>query len=67
MATHHRPDGYEEKFAGFLQLIERSKATSTTSVIVAQPWVIGDTYAEVMESLSLLAKAGLSLHITSQQ
>lgn len=36
-------------------------------VVIATPSVIGDTYAEVMESLSRLAEAGLNLHVAGPE
>jgi len=63
---HTRPEGYERKFASFLSMIEESKKNGVNSVIVAWPSVLGDNYGEVIESLSCLAEAGLSLHITGR-
>ena len=60
---HKTPPGYEQKFENFIKLIAKGKADGVSELIVAQPWVIGDTYDEVMESLSRLADAGLALHI----
>ncbi len=57
------PHGYEQKFTSFIQLCEEAKAKKVEQVIIAEPSVIGDTYDEVMESLSRLADAGLALHI----
>lgn len=64
--NHKPPPGYEEKFADFIQLCQKTKADGTPRVIVAHPWVLGDTYEEVIESLSRLADAGLELHIGSR-
>jgi dihydrodipicolinate synthase/N-acetylneuraminate lyase len=60
---HTTPTGYEQKFENFIKLCEKAKAEGVSEVIVAQPWVIGDTYDEVIESLTRLAAAGLALHI----
>ena len=38
-----------------------------SQVVIPYPWVIGDSYDEVMESLSRLADAGLSLHIAARK
>ena len=57
------PPGYERKFADFIRLCAETKAKGVTNVIVAFPWVLGDNYEEVMESLSRLADVGLTLHI----
>ena len=60
---HQTPPGYERKFADFIRLCAETKAKGVTNVIVAFPWVLGDNYEEVIESLSRLADAGLTLHI----
>ena len=57
------PPGYEKKFADFIKLIAESKASGVKEVLVAYPWVLGDNYAELIESLARLADAGLSLHV----
>lgn len=57
------PDGYEDKFAKFIDACREAKKQEANYVLIAQPWVIGDTYAEVMESLSRLAESKLALHI----
>ena len=61
------PPNYEQKFAGFIQLCTEAKAKGVSQVIIAYPWVIGDNYEEVMESLSRLADTGLSLHIAARK
>jgi hypothetical protein len=61
------PPDYEKKFADFIRLCSESKANGITQVKVAYPWVLGDNYEEVMESLSRLADAGLSLHIAARK
>lgn len=57
------PQGYESKYADFIRLCAEAKAEQIDHVIIAKPWVLGDTYDEVIESLSRLAESGLSLHI----
>lgn len=57
------PTPYEEKFPKFIQMCEDAKEVGIDRVLVAQPWVLGDNYEEVMESLSRLAKANLLLGI----
>lgn len=61
--SHKLPPGYEQKFADFIKLCEEAKSKNVQHVIIAQPSAIGDTYDEVMESLSRLADAGLALNI----
>jgi len=63
---HTPPAGYEAKFENFIKLCSTAKAKGATEVIVATPWVIGDTYDEVIESLSRLADAALALHIVKR-
>jgi hypothetical protein len=60
------PPGYEKKFAGFIQMCSEANAKGITEVIVSSPSQLGDTYDELIESLSRLARAGLRLHIAVQ-
>ena len=64
--VHKTPEGYEKKFANFIRICTKSKSKGAHTVIVAVPWVLGDDYDEVMESLSRLADAGLHLQITAR-
>lgn len=59
------PEGYEQKFANFIELCEKAKGNDD-HVVVAAPWVLGDTYDEIIESLSRIADAGLTLHIVGR-
>ncbi len=61
------PAGYEKKFADFIKLCSDAKSEGATKVKVAYPWVLGDSYEEVMESLSRLADAGLLLEIAARR
>jgi hypothetical protein len=54
---------YEQKFAGLIRLCETTKPIGVENVVVAWPWVLGDTHDELIESLSRLADAGLAIHI----
>jgi hypothetical protein len=47
----------------FLQLCDEAQKNDWGGITIAYPWVLGDTYDEVMESLSRLALAGLSVTI----
>ena len=58
------PQNYDQKFANFITLCERAKADGIQQVIVDRPSVLGDSYDEIIESLSRLADAGLALNIT---
>ncbi len=60
---HRTPPDYATKFADFIKLCDTTKAQGTETVLVAAPWVIGDTYDEIIESLSRLAEAGLALRV----
>jgi len=59
------PPDYENKFANFIRMCEETKAEGIKDVVVAAPWVIGDTEEEKQESLARLADAGLTLHIAA--
>jgi len=63
---HATPARYEQKFGNFIKMCAKAKAEGVSEVIIAWPRVIGDTYDEVIESLSRLADAGLALHITKR-
>jgi len=57
------PDGYEEKFASFIELCGTAKGQGAEAVVVANAGVLGDNYAELIESLNRLAESGLALQI----
>lgn len=61
------PSDYEKKFADFIKLCSEANANGISQVIVPFPWVLGDTYEELIESLSRLADANLSLNIASRE
>ena len=61
------PLGYEQKFADFVKLCSDAKAKGISQIAVGYPWVLGDTYEELIESLSRLADAGLNLHIAARK
>lgn len=61
--AHSMPQGYESKYAEFIRLCAEAKTANIDHVVIARPWVLGDTYDEIIESLSRLAEAGLSLQI----
>lgn len=60
------PPGYESKYADFIRLCAEARADNVGHVVIAEPWVLGDTYDEIIESLSRLAEAGLALHVGSR-
>lgn len=57
---------YAEKFAGFIQLCADASSQQVDAIVISHPSVLGDTYAELIESLSLLADAGLALRIAGR-
>ena len=58
-ANENQPlSAYAEKFAEFILLL---RATPEEVIIVHHPEVLGDSYAEVIESLNRLADAGKKL------
>jgi len=58
---------YAEKFKNFIGMCEEAKDKEIEVVVVAYPWVLGETYEEVFQSLSLLAEQNLSLAIAKPQ
>lgn len=63
MAQNSSAANYEDKYAEFIKMTRDSQQPGTTRIVVDQPWVLGDNYDEIIESLSRLADAGLTLHI----
>ncbi len=61
------PPDYETKFADFIRLCAESQKSGVKQLVVATPSVIGDSYAEVIESLSRLAESGLALSIAEPE
>ena len=62
---HNPPPEYEQKFAGFIRDCATAKAEGADRILISFPWVIGDNYEELTESLWCLAEAGLGLYITA--
>jgi hypothetical protein len=60
------PPGYESKYATFIRLCAKARADNVGHVVIAAPWVLGDTYDEIIESLSRLAEADLALRVASR-
>lgn len=61
------PHHYPAKFAEFIRLCRKSQLDGTKRVIISPPSVNGDTYEEIIESLSRLAEAGLGLEIAKPE
>ncbi len=54
---------YEEKFQDFIRMCAEAKKQGAEVVVVQHPEVLGDNYAEIVESLNRRAVAGLALRI----
>jgi len=69
MTTGEQQTGhlYSRKFASFIETCEKMKDSGVDCVIVASPSVLGDNYAELIESLSRLAEASLGLRVVSRE
>lgn len=64
--TRNVVEPYESKFAGWIQVIAEANATDADVILIAEPWVIGDTYEEIVESLSRLGGTTLVLHVVQR-
>jgi hypothetical protein len=58
---------YEQKFAHLIEICKTAKAEGVRGIVVTWPWILGDSYEEVMESLSRIAAAELSLHVVQPE
>jgi len=54
---------YEQKLESFIRMCSQAKESGVDTVIIHHPEVLGDNYAEVIESLNRLATADLSLRV----
>jgi hypothetical protein len=63
---NNNSESYEKKFASFIAMCEKAKQDNIPTVILSHLQILGDTYEEIIESLTRLADAGLSLQITSR-
>lgn len=61
------PSEYEAKFSSFIRMCKEAQASGAEVVVVANPSVLGDNYAELIESFSRLARARLRLEIAAPQ
>jgi DNA repair photolyase len=59
----HMPTPYEAKFSELIRLVSEARSSQIESVVVASPHVLGDNYAELIQSLDRISEAGLSLAI----
>jgi hypothetical protein len=58
---------YEKKFGDFMKMCDDAQKERVSVVIVSHPAVLGDSYEEIIESLSRLAEANLSLRIVGRE
>ena len=65
-SNQNQPESYEQKFSDFIEMCNKAKQGNASQVLIHHPSVLGDTYEEIIESLSRLANAELSLRITSR-
>jgi hypothetical protein len=65
-STRGNNAAYEQKFANLIKLCEEAKKEGVQNLLVTWPWVLGDTYDEMIESLSRIADAGLALQIVER-
>ena len=54
---------YEKKFAGLIKVLKEDDAEV---IVVNSPDVLGDTHAELIESLSRIAESGKQLAIVGR-
>ncbi len=54
---------YEVKFARLLRMVAEAKTQGADTIMIQRPEVLGDTYAELIESLNRIAVAKLRLMI----
>jgi hypothetical protein len=65
--TRNTDAPYEKKFEGLIKAIAENKGGGMKFLIVSEPWVIGDTYDEIIESLARLAGTNFSLLIAQRE
>lgn len=65
MRSKEAPIEYEEKFPDFIRMCQEMGSGSVT--FVAYPEVLGDNYAEIVESLGRLAEAGIMLAVAGRR
>jgi hypothetical protein len=57
----------EEKFAGLLKTIAENTGSEIHCMIISEPWMIGDTHEEIIESVSRQAGSNLGLRIVRRE
>jgi hypothetical protein len=63
----NRNSPYTKKFASLIKAIAEAKKDGSEVMVIAEPWVIGNTYEEAIESLSRLAGTDIGLIILHRQ
>jgi hypothetical protein len=58
---------YENKFSPLIKAIAAAKKDWTEAIVVAEPWVLGDSKEELIESLSRIAGSQIYLVILHRQ
>ena len=56
---------YATKFASFITAVTEARAFGVETILIAEPWIIGDTYEEITESLAHLSGTGIGLQIVT--
>jgi hypothetical protein len=54
---------YHIKFAAFIEALAKAKKDGSEVMVIAEPWVIGDSQEDLVESLSRLAGTHIGLEI----
>ena len=65
--TRHQVAPYEQKFSVLIKAIAENESGPVQQLLIMEPWVIGDTYEEIVESLSRLAGSNLNLAIVRRE
>jgi hypothetical protein len=60
------PQDYEQKFSEFIRMCKERKGVIDV-IYINNPSVIGDNYAEIIESLNRLAEAGMGLRVAERE
>jgi hypothetical protein len=66
-AKANRNAPYAMKFAVLIDLIAQARKDGSEVMVIAEPWVIGDTHDEIIESLSRLGGTKIGLIILHRQ
>jgi hypothetical protein len=64
--TRNAAKPYAQKFKGLIELCNQAPANGVTEIVVTWPWVLGDSYEEIVESLARISDAHLALHVVQR-